>query len=628
MFNGVMGSGVLLRVIGLLAAWVGAEWAALRAASGHAGPGGGSDIAGAGLATPTPDTPYHHVWLTLAKRALKRGTVVRVEVDGRRVDGKFCHYARYFNAGGRAAGSGGTTGAPQAESHTGRIDGSQDFTVTAPCAWTNGSKHRVRLEVQFDSGGEKVFERELIGGKSGGYWDAAWPRFVSFVLRETAGLRRQGEPVHLTLGLFADDVTEPEAELRVVTYDPDHPDAGEDGYVVARCQVIGATEWRDEEVLASEERDADTGELVHRYDPTTTVELVFLADVLPYQEKVYQVLYGNPQAKPIEFETDLAVAQGEELAQTVATARYRFVLARNSGAVETVTILGEGEPVLLEHKLETNGAVHWNPDCYAPPTPWVHASDWEKPEFEQLTGPIMHRMRCYAPLPHMDSVTAHVAYTFYAGQAYVIMSSLMELKKELFVNALRNSEIVFNRAVLDEFVWEDPRGTVQSLIIEGSPQHPIHALEIPARTSWMAFISRAHKVGFASIALAYENANVCGDPASETQPYIYVENGPWIYWCRGLVYPFGGQNFTRMMRARKGSLYLEKCAWFPFRMKAGDDPFVEVKGLAKRLTHPLLVHEWMDVDERTPEKWVMPILTMPFDEGVSGAVSSHKVKDE
>jgi hypothetical protein len=95
-----------------------------------------------------------------------------------------------------------------------------------------------------------------------------------------------------------------------------------------------------------------------------------------------------------------------------------------------------------------------------------------------------------------------------------------------------------------------------------------------------------------------------------------------------MVYPFGGQNLTRVMRARKGSIYLEENAWVPFRLAAGDDPFVEVERLAKQLTHPLLVREWMDVDDRTPDKWVMPILTMPFDEGVAGAISAHKEKKE
>jgi hypothetical protein len=40
------------------------------------------------------------------------------------------------------------------------------------------------------------------------------------------------------------------------------------------------------------------------------------------------------------------------------------------------------------------------------------------------------------------------------------------------------------------------------------------------------------------------------------------------------------------------------------------------------------IHEWMATDARTPDKWVMPILTVPFNEGVPGAVSGHKQDKE
>jgi hypothetical protein len=82
------------------------------------------------------------------------------------------------------------------------------------------------------------------------------------------------------------------------------------------------------------------------------------------------------------------------------------------------------------------------------------------------------------------------------------------------------------------------------------------------------------------------------------------------------------------MPVRAGSLYLETTAWVPFRFEETGDPFGGLQQLHQQLTHPLLVHEWMRTDERTPEKWVMPILTMPFDEGVSGAVSGHKAPKE
>ncbi len=586
---------------------------------------------GLGFKPPSGDFPYHSATMTLPRETAEPGAVVKVELDGKRLDGKFCSYVRCFNVGIQDPRDAGQAEGLEGETYTGRIDGSRDFQVVVPCDWVNGSEHTLRVTVALDAGEEEVYEAKGTAPGKGGYWNSAWPHSVSIALEETVGLLRQGEPVHLSLGLFADDVKDPAEEIRVVTYAPKDPKAGDDGYVVAPCQVTSVAEWRDAKMLDHEERDAETGELVHRYDPATTVDLVFLADVLPYEKKVYQVLYGNPDAEALPLDTDLKVEQlGDKYAQGIETSYYRMTTALKSGAVETVTVLGEGAPVLLEHKLETNGAVHWNPGVYAPPTPWVHASDWEWPALEQISGPIMHRTRRYAPLPHMDekAVTAGVSYTFYAGQPYVLMSSIMEVQRDMFVKAIRNGEIVFNHAVLDEFVWMDPLGQVQSLPLGDTKKHPIHALEVPQDTPWMAFVSREHGVGFASIALAYENTNRYGDPASEAQPYIYVQVGPWIYWSRAMVYPFGGQNLTRVMRARKGSIYLEENAWVPFRLAEGDDPFAEIERLTKQLTHPLEVSEWMNVDDRTPEKWVMPILTMPFDEGVAGAVSAHKEKKE
>ena len=576
-----------------------------------------------GFAGPSPEHPYHHATLTLASEYIEPGTVTKVEVDG-----KWNRDPRFFNVGIQHPRDKGKCESLEGETYTGRIDGTRDFKVVIPCNWTNGSEHSVKVTVQYDSGSEAVFENDATAPGSGGYWSSDWPHFVSLTLRETAGVLRQGEPVHAMLGLFSDHLTNPTREIRVVTHDPHSPKATSEGWVVAPSQVTSTVEWRDSKVMAIEEKDAETGEKVHRYDPTFTVELVFLADVQPYEEKVYYVVYGNPNAEDPACESDLSVQDTTGIGQTVKTAHYEIGLATNSGAIETVTILGEGDPVLLEHRLETNGAVHWNPGCYAPPIPWVHASDWEGPEFSQISGPIMHRTRRYADLPHMKTVDANVSYSFYAGQPYILHSSVMRVKEDIFVMALRNGEIVLNHAVLDEFVWYDPSGVVKSLPIEGTRKHPIHALEVPPDTSWMAFISRKDKVGFASIQLEYANTNLYGDPACEAQPYIYVQNGPWIYWSRGLVYPFGGMNFSRMMRVRAGSLHLEKNAWLPFRFSEGDNPFEGVEEVQKKLTNPLLVHEWMGTDPRTPEKWVMPILTMPFDEGVSGAVSGHKKVDE
>jgi hypothetical protein len=606
----------------------------VRLAQAQTAPAERSAVKSLSFATPTAEDPYHHAVVTLAKEGVKPGIVQLVEVDGLRN-----RDARVFNEG--------ATDTPGGESYNGAVDGEHEVRIVVPVDWTNGSEHTIRVTLVDRNEETRTENKQVVEatGKAparGGYWNADWPHSHSLVLSEHAGIARDDEPVKAAIALFADEITAPEKEIRVVTYNPRHPEAGPDGYVQAPFQILAVNTWNDPAILAMEEKDAVTGESVQRFDATTTVELVFLADVAPHESRVYQVLYGNPNAPAPDFSSALKVSSGEGLSQTIENGHYRYVTTPGSGAVDTITILGEGEPVLLEHHVETNGAIHWNPEFYSPPTPWVHASDWgtdaidpqtketkryPSPEFSQHSGPVLHRTERFAPLPEQEHATVSITYEFFSNQPYTLMSSLEEVKGDHFVQALRNNELVFNKDVFNEFVWLDPEGKVQSLDLTNSRMHPVHAIEIPAETPWMAFINRERKVGFASINLEFVIGNRYGKLESAAQPYIYVQNGPWFYFSRPIVYPFGGKNQTRMMPVRDGSFYYEKAAWLPFRLADGDDPFAPVEQYRKQLSNPLHVVEWMRTNPRTPEHWVMPILTQPFDEGVEGAVSAHKPVD-
>ena len=79
---------------------------------------------------------------------------------------------------------------------------------------------------------------------------------------------------------------------------------------------------------------------------------------------------------------------------------------------------------------------------------------------------------------------------------------------------------------------------------------------------------------------------------------------------------------------RQGSEYREQNAWLPFRFAESGDPFEPVESIRKRLMHPLLVREWMATDRRTPDHWIAPLLTAPFDEGVAGAKGAQKAGDK
>ncbi|MGB5933682.1 MAG: hypothetical protein WBH57_11525, partial [Anaerolineae bacterium] len=116
---------------------------------------------------------------------------------------------------------------------------------------------------------------------------------ASVVFTENAGLKRNREPVHLTLGLYADRLRDPPREIRVVSVDPE---TGR--HTEVPSQVYEVSTWSDR---------AD----IH-CQPTTTCKVAFFADVPARSSSLYLVFYGNPAAERPTYASDLRV-EGEGL---------------------------------------------------------------------------------------------------------------------------------------------------------------------------------------------------------------------------------------------------------------------------------------------------------------------------
>ncbi len=546
---------------------------------------------------PGPEVPYYHVVVQQQESDKTPMQVKRLAVNGKEV-------RQFVIRNG------------EAESFKNDIGGKGDLTIIARHDWKPGGAFRI--QVSGEDAAKKAQKLEWSGTAHQGpdaVWDQKWQRYASVVLHERAGLQRRGEPVHLSLSLFADQVTDPKREIRVVA-------VGGGRLNEVACQVDNVTTWNRQELITKKEVDEKTGQPVIRYHATTSFDVAFAADVPAHAERVYLIFHDNPNAKPPKYPSPLRV-YGEGLGISVDNPTYRFGLAEQSGLIETV-LLKRDVNLWFEHKLETNGAVHWNPGCYAPPHPWVHASDWDPPaEHRTITGPVFVRTERHGPLPHMKDVIATVAYTFYAYQPYMTVSTLLEVTADLHVKALRNGEIVFNHAVFDEFAWRNPSSKPRTLVLDKARRHPQHALHIEADVDWLAFMSRKHGCAFGGIPLEVTYINRLGRRPAIQQPYIYVNTGPWVYWSRAVVYPFGSNNPTRMAPVPAGGLYHEQTAYLPFVL-GSSDLFQEIEAAAARLRAPLDVEVVMDTDPRTPRQWVMPILTAPFDEGVEEGIGGRR----
>ena len=337
--------------------------------------------------------------------------------------------------------------------------------------------------------------------------------------------------------------------------------------------------------------------------PSTTFEVAFLADLPADTPKVYLVFYNNPEAEAPEYASDLHVT-GDGLELVIENSYYRVKLHSKSGQLDEI-LVKQGVNAVFDHHVETNGAMHWNPDIYAPPRIWSHASDWDPPANVQTTGgPIFFSIQRWGPLPDYPDVLCSVTYTFYAHQPYIMMESVTDILADMDVRALRNGEIVINLNVAKEYAWKEPSGRIKTVVFEDRPQEPRRAVDIPAQSPWWAFFNRERRAALAAIILdssAYRRAG--GLPRAE--PYITMKWGEWAYCVRPLAYTYNSHNPQRLVRVPLGSIFSERVAFLPIRLGSSEnDLFAPVDAVAERLALPVVVGgPEMAIDARTPAKW-------------------------
>jgi hypothetical protein len=81
-----------------------------------------------------------------------------------------------------------------------------------------------------------------------------------------------------------------------------------------------------------------------------------------------------------------------------------------------------------------------------------------------------------------------------------------------------------------------------------------------------------------------------------------------------------------MLPVRKGSVYAERVAFYPYSFKKDEEHTVRADTLFSMLKYPLSIMESIETYAESPEGWVTPILTEPFEEGVEQAIGGKKKK--
>lgn len=462
--------------------------------------------------------------------------------------------------------------------------------------WQPGQQYTIKITVRMKKTAHAskdnvllVATRTLKAPAKATVFSPEWKRYKSVVVSETAGIDRVNEPVKVLLAFYPDEDHGLKREIRVVTVDPVSHTVTE-----VASQVYDVQKYLKEDDLAPDINGKPTRS-VPLWLPTVTANVVFNATVPARSSRVYLIYYDNEKAQDVMYQTDLRV-QGEAPGLQIDNNQFTVTLNPNSGHVDQVVLKREPHAPLF-HRMETNGAIHWNPDLYTPPRPWTHTSDWTPPaHVEQLSGPLLAKSEVWGPMPEVPEADASLRYEFFPGVPYFTGSTSMRINQTINCLALRNAEIVFKRELITHAAWYD---VVRDSIIVYDVRNmaDLTDLKMEADVPWITFYNVDTHIGFAGIQLEYANIGLESDPRL-LNPFFYITAGPWIYWARGLSHSYLSSNMQQVVPAMKGSMFYEKWAYLVYSTDKNNPPFAQIRAWQKRLTNPLRLQLVEEVDER------------------------------
>lgn len=483
--------------------------------------------------------------------------------------------------------------------------------ITGWLKWQPGESYKIEVTVRLKEAAKPsesdIFISQTVNLQAPegiDVFDAAWKNYKAVVVSETEGIDRNDEAVEVLLPFYPDEAGDLKREIRVVEVNPDNFQWSE-----VPSQLYDIMTYSEADNLAPLE-EGQPQRHIPLWMPTVTCRVAFLANVKGKSSKVYLVYYNNEKAMAKTYKTDLRV-QGELPGLTIDNEKFTAVLHPNSGHLDQMTLKTKNDAPLY-HRMETNGAIHWNPGIYVPPRAWTHTADWKlEQNMHSVSGPVISTVEQWGNLRNMPEVDASVRYEFFPDVPYFFATTNMRINQTVQSIALRNGEIVFKRELMTHTAWYDIfRDTVVTYNV--ADMADLTDLKMEADVPWITFYNEETGIGFAGINLGYANTGL-ESRNRLLNPFFYITAGPWIYWSRALSLSFLSSNMQQAIPALKGSLFYEKWAYLVYETDL-DVPYKKVESWQKRLTNPLRVQLVEEVDKRVSKT----LIEIFMDDGNSG----------
>ena len=437
------------------------------------------------LASPSPAIPYYHF---TADIELAQSSIIEVEAA---VDGKVLRATELRRANDLEDLNRPPISDRPPQGYIASQDGThyKNLTVVGWVKWEPGQNYSIRISVRLKKTVHPAKDdivlsstKTVTAPQGVVVYDKKWKNYKSIIISETAGINRINEPVEVLLAFYPDEAQQLTRDIRVMSVDPKTHILTE---VIS--QVYDVQEYLKEDDFGPDKNGVPTRK-VPLWMPTTSARVAFLADVPAKSSRVFLVYYNNPDAMMKLYKTDLRV-QGEAPGLQIDNSVFSVELHSNSGHLDQISLKNRPD-VPFFHRLETNGAVHWNPDIYVPPRPWTHTADWKPPRsVKTVSGSVIAKSEVWDSMRELPEVDASVRYEFYPGVPYFISSTCMRINETVNCLALRNAEMVFKRELITHAAWYDV--IRDSIIVYDVANMPdLTDLKMEADVPWIAFFNK------------------------------------------------------------------------------------------------------------------------------------------
>ena len=462
-----------------------------------------------------------------------------------------------------------------------------NVVVVTRSLWHNGESVEIEAEISAAGATNNLKKSFTAQAPVTGGGPEGWRRYQSLVLLERAGLTRASEPVEFSLTVRAEDCADLESELRLFSVD-----AASHQLAPVPVQTFNAQQFR-----GTPPGTTNQNYLQH---PSRSLEGVFQASVPAHGAQTYLFVYDNSAAAATAPAASDLTVTGPPVGATVENAFFVVKLDAKCGQIASFDLKGRKEKPVPRLSNSLSLAVHWNPDSFSDNGLWGHTFGWNPPEHTTVAarGPLMFRVTNRGRMPDSTpQVRASVTYSFYAHTPYVKVTTITEVRDSLNASAVRNGEIVLDSHLISNFVWKEKTGELHTVRTAHGPNWQDEwATRVDHDVPWLAMTNEREDYGIGEIIQSSLAFNPERGEATTHRPafYLYYHHfwrTPLTYFTRAWVYPFSDYQRGPILPVDAGSTYVEKMAFLPFYLHAGDQRYAEIEAASTALKNPL-VQRW------------------------------------